>query len=57
MANASDMESLKIELARELLDYLKEYMDEFNLYYGSQIVKVIFHMSLERYLPLIILKK
>jgi sporulation protein YlmC with PRC-barrel domain len=35
MANAGDMESLKLELARELVEYSKEYMNEFGLYYGS----------------------
>ncbi|GAI14371.1 unnamed protein product [marine sediment metagenome] len=35
MANATDMESLELELARELLEYSEEYMNEFGLYYNS----------------------
>lgn len=35
MANAIDMESLELELARELLEYSEEYMNEFVLYYNS----------------------
>lgn len=35
MANAGDVESLKLELASELLEYSEEYMNEFSLYYGS----------------------
>jgi sporulation protein YlmC with PRC-barrel domain len=35
MANAPDIESLKIELAKELKEYSEEYIDEFRLYYNS----------------------
>ncbi len=35
MANAVDMESLKLELVKELLEYSEEYMNEFSLYYNS----------------------
>ncbi|MCG2788881.1 MAG: hypothetical protein L6305_04540 [Actinomycetia bacterium] len=35
MANAADMESLELELARELIEYSEEYINEFGLYYNS----------------------
>jgi len=35
MANATDMESLELELARELIEYSEEYINEFGLYYNS----------------------
>lgn len=35
MVNAGDMESLEHDLARELLEYSEEYMNEFALYYNS----------------------
>ncbi len=35
MVNASDIESLKTELAMELIEYSEEYMNEFKLYYNS----------------------
>jgi uncharacterized protein YbcC (UPF0753/DUF2309 family) len=35
MINTPDIESLKIEIAKELLEYSEEYMDEFRLYYNS----------------------
>jgi len=35
MANSSDLESLKSELAKELLEYSEEYINEFRLYYNS----------------------
>ena len=34
-ANAKDLESLRIELAKELLEYAEEYIAEFRLYYTS----------------------
>ena len=35
MTNASDIESLKKELAEILIEYSKEYMNEFKLHYNS----------------------
>jgi uncharacterized protein YbcC (UPF0753/DUF2309 family) len=35
MINTPDIESIKIEIAKELLEYSEEYMDEFRLYYNS----------------------
>jgi hypothetical protein len=35
MANAKDIKSLETELAKELLDYSEEYINEFRLYYNS----------------------
>jgi len=35
MTNASDIESLKTELAKELIEYSEEYMNEFKLYYNT----------------------
>jgi len=35
MANAADMESLELELAKELIEYSEEYINEFGLYYNS----------------------
>ena len=35
MANAADIESLELELARELIEYSEEYINEFGLYYNS----------------------
>ena len=35
MANAADMESLELELAKELIEYSEEYINEFRLYYNS----------------------
>ena len=35
MANAKDMKSLEAELAKELLEYSEEYINEFKLYYNS----------------------
>jgi len=35
ISNAGDIESLKLELANELLEYSEEYMNEFSLYYNS----------------------
>lgn len=35
MVNGDDLESLKTEMANELLQYSEEYMNEFALYYGS----------------------
>ena len=35
MANSKDMETLEVELAKELLEYSEEYINEFRLYYNS----------------------
>ena len=35
IANAKDIASLETELAKELLDYSEEYINEFRLYYNS----------------------
>lgn len=35
IANSPDIESLKVEIAKELLEYSDEYMNEFRLYYNS----------------------
>ena len=35
MTNAKDIKSLEAELAKELLEYSEEYINEFRLYYNS----------------------
>lgn len=35
LANASSLEALKTEIAKELIEYAQEYMDEFDKYYGA----------------------
>jgi uncharacterized protein YbcC (UPF0753/DUF2309 family) len=35
LANAASLEALKTEIAKELIEYAQEYMDEFDKYYGA----------------------
>ncbi|EGW40135.1 hypothetical protein [Desulfosporosinus sp. OT] len=35
MTNAASLEALKTEIAKELIEYAQEYMDEFAKYYGA----------------------
>ena len=35
LANAADLDTLKTEIAKELIQYAQEYMDEFNKYYNA----------------------
>lgn len=35
LANAASLETLKTEIAKELIEYAQEYMDEFDKYYGA----------------------
>ena len=34
-SNSSDLETLKVKLAQELMEYAEEYMNEFKLYFNS----------------------
>jgi uncharacterized protein YbcC (UPF0753/DUF2309 family) len=35
VANAASLDALKTAIAKELIEYAKEYMDEFNKYYAA----------------------
>lgn len=35
VANAAGLDTLKTEIAKELIEYAQEYMDEFNKYYNA----------------------